>query len=53
MTDQQIIEKLKEIDESAEGVSKWEAKFLNTVIVQKTLSAKQREVALNMIEKYL
>ena len=52
MTDSEILERLEAIDEGDSDVTQWEAKFLNTVLGQKTLSPKQRSIALEMIEKY-
>lgn len=52
MTDSEILERLKAIDEGDSDVTQWEAKFLNTVLGQDWLSARQRSIALEMIEKY-
>lgn len=52
MSDSEIIDRLRDIDESDSEVTAWEAKFLDTVLGQTTLSAKQRDVAMDMIKKY-
>lgn len=52
MTDSEILERLRVIDESDVDVTQWEAKFLNTVLGQDVLTFKQRSIALEMIEKY-
>lgn len=52
MSDSEIIDRLRDIDESDSEVTAWEAKFLDTVLGQTTLSPKQRAIAMQLIEKY-
>lgn len=55
MTNQELRERLTEIDKSDVEVSDWEADFLENVLYEYKgpLSPKQRAVAERMIEKYL
>jgi len=56
MTDEQIRNMLKLIDESEAECTAWEGDFLETVLYRQDplghLTVKQRTVALEMIEKY-
>ena len=55
--DEELRDKLKEIDELEEvDVSTWEAEFIESVVYKNKdwpLTSKQREVARQMIERYL
>jgi hypothetical protein len=54
MTDAELREKLREIDESDHDVTKWEAEFLQSVVYAYggSLSEKQRSAAIKIIGKY-
>jgi len=56
LTNEQLVEYLKEIDEDEElEVSSWEACFLQTVLCdwEGDMTPRQRESAIQMCEKYL
>jgi hypothetical protein len=54
--DDEIIERLKEIDEGDADISSWEADFLESIVYEKPeerpLTEGQREKALEIIEEY-
>ena len=52
-SDEELIAELREIDNDLSiEVSDWEARFLDTVLEQTTLTAKQREKAIEIINEY-
>ena len=55
LTDEQLREYLKEVDEGDEEVNTFEAGFIDTVAYKYSgpLSPKQRTTAIQIIEKYL
>lgn len=55
LTDEQLREYLKEVDEGDEEVNAFEAGFIDTVVYKYSgpLSPKRRTTAIQIIEKYL
>jgi hypothetical protein len=55
-SDTEILHALREVDEGPWSVTSWESKFLDSLLSRvshKPLSARQREVAIGLIEKHL